>query len=728
MATSYTSLLGLALPVTGELQGAWGDVVNDSITSLLDGAVAGTTTLSTDGDVTLTTTTGAANQARQAILLCSGARTAIRTITAPAHSKIYTIINATTGGFDVKIVGVGPTTGISIPAGFSATVAWNGSDFIDATTFFNVAPAFGSLTAGRVVYTDANKKLATSANLLFDATTLTLGANPVLSAGTANGVAYANGSKVLTTGSALTFDGANFGLGASPTAYSSYRVQTITGPNSTYGGLIDLAVSDRSSIFRIQNDLNTSQIGTLTAHPLVFNYNASEQMRLTSTGLGIGTSSPAYKLDVSGSDGVTARIKSTSGSTGNYAQLTLDSYNNYSGSGQAYIRGVSSASSNSNTDLSFGVNSSGFGAPFEAMRLNASGNLGLGVTPSAWDSTFKAFQVGSMGAVSAYTVSPNLAFSVNNVFSGGGNKYIGSGYATLYQQSSTNGNHAWYTAPSGNAGNAISFTQAMTLDASGNLGVGTTSPDGKLVVLGTAGSNPYSHFKDASGADFFIQAVGNSDCRTGTASNHPWLMFTNGTERARIDSSGNFVVGDTSANGRLGSVSSLNGKVLYGFSTASAGFTDAILVSEFRSYSPNNTTARFLYCGDNAAERFTIRSNGGLANYQANNVNLSDRREKTNFSPAKSYLETICAIPVQTFNYIDQNMEEDPGLTLGVAAQDVQSVAPELVMESNWGTEDNPKMRLSIYQTDLQYALMRCIQEQQAIIESLKARLDAANL
>ena len=70
-------------------------------------------------------------------------------------------------------------------------------------------------------------------------------------------------------------------------------------------------------------------------------------------------------------------------------------------------------------------------------------------------------------------------------------------------------------------------------------------------------------------------------------------------------------------------------------------------------------------------------------------------------------------------------MEDDPGLTLGVVAQDVQAVAPELVMESNWGTEDEPKQRLSIYQTDLQYALMKCIQEQQAMIETLKADVAA---
>ena len=125
----------------------------------------------------------------------------------------------------------------------------------------------------------------------------------------------------------------------------------------------------------------------------------------------------------------------------------------------------------------------------------------------------------------------------------------------------------------------------------------------------------------------------------------------------------------------------------------------------------------------NTTLRTSIRSNGGIANYSANDVNLSDRREKTNFAPAKSYLDVICAIPVQTFNYIDQNLEDDPGLTLGVVAQDVQSVAPELVSESNWGTADDPKIRLSIYQTDLQYALMKCIQEQQSLIQSLTDRI-----
>ena len=77
---------------------------------------------------------------------------------------------------------------------------------------------------------------------------------------------------------------------------------------------------------------------------------------------------------------------------------------------------------------------------------------------------------------------------------------------------------------------------------------------------------------------------------------------------------------------------------------------------------------------------------------------------------------------VKTFLFNDQT---DSDLNLGVIAQDVQAVCPELITESNWGTEENPKMRLAIYQTDLQYALMKCIQEQQVLITTLTARITA---
>ena len=129
MTTGNTTLLGLALPVEGELDGTWGDVVNDSITSLVDSAVAGTTTLSADADVTLTTTALAANQARQAVLLWTASNGGTtRNITAPAQSKPYIVINAGTGSIVLR--GAGPTTGVTIVSGEKCLAAWNGSDFV----------------------------------------------------------------------------------------------------------------------------------------------------------------------------------------------------------------------------------------------------------------------------------------------------------------------------------------------------------------------------------------------------------------------------------------------------------------------------------------------------------------------------------------------------------------------------------------------------------------------
>jgi len=130
MATAYTSLLGLALPVTGELSGTWGNTVNTEITALLDSAIAGTTTISSDADVTLTTTTGAANTSRQVILLWTAGGTVTRNITAPAQSKTYVVINKTSSTQSIVLRGVGPTTGVTVSAGSSAICAWNGVDFV----------------------------------------------------------------------------------------------------------------------------------------------------------------------------------------------------------------------------------------------------------------------------------------------------------------------------------------------------------------------------------------------------------------------------------------------------------------------------------------------------------------------------------------------------------------------------------------------------------------------
>jgi hypothetical protein len=144
MPTSYTSLLGLALPVTGELSGTWGDTVNDYITQYLDGAVAGTQTISgSQTSVTLSKTTGsslsqvgsgATGSSQYSVINCTGSPASLLTITAPAASKPYIVINATSTNQQVKLVGAGPTTGVTLEAGEKAVVAWNGSDFTKVAT------------------------------------------------------------------------------------------------------------------------------------------------------------------------------------------------------------------------------------------------------------------------------------------------------------------------------------------------------------------------------------------------------------------------------------------------------------------------------------------------------------------------------------------------------------------------------------------------------------------
>ena len=204
-------------------------------------------------------------------------------------------------------------------------------------------------------------------------------------------------------------------------------------------------------------------------------------------------------------------------------------------------------------------------------------------------------------------------------------------------------------------------------------------------------------------------------------------MLSDGDGNPRLigNGSGDFAIGRNPVANIALALSRANtaDETLYAVNTASSGVTTSITSFSFNGYSPNNTSARFLYCGDTTAERLTIRSNGGIANYSANNVNLSDQREKKNIEIAGNYLDKICQIPVKTFLLNDQTDED---LNLGVIAQDVQAVCPELVTESDWASKgEEPKMRLSIYQTDLQYALMKSIQELKTIVDAQATEITA---
>ena len=137
MASSYTTLLGLVLPVTGELTNTWGSAVNSSLTQLVEDSIAGSVSQSvTSADWTLTTTAGGvANQARLAILIATGTPGTTRYIYAPQLSKMYVVVNNCTDQSSVYIRGgtsASFTTGVEIEALGSALVAWDStaSDFV----------------------------------------------------------------------------------------------------------------------------------------------------------------------------------------------------------------------------------------------------------------------------------------------------------------------------------------------------------------------------------------------------------------------------------------------------------------------------------------------------------------------------------------------------------------------------------------------------------------------
>ena len=229
MPTSYTSLLGLALPVTGELSGTWGDTVNNYITGYVDASVAGAQTISgSQTAVTLSITngtslsqagSGSTGSSQYMIINCTGNPAGLLTITAPASSKAYIVINGTSTSQSVKIVGAGPTTGVTIPTGQRALVAWNGSDFVQVG-----ASAGGSNT--QVQY-NSSGALAGSANLTFDGTTLTAGGlnNTAL---TASKPVFSDASKNLVSTGTVPVDQGGTGL-ATTTAYSV----VFTGTTST---------------------------------------------------------------------------------------------------------------------------------------------------------------------------------------------------------------------------------------------------------------------------------------------------------------------------------------------------------------------------------------------------------------------------------------------------------------------------------------------------------------
>jgi len=477
-----------------------------------------------------------------------------------------------------------------------------------------------ALTANKPVFTDANKKLTSSGTVPTDQ------GGTGLTSFTANGVVYASSSSALATGSALTFDGASLvGTG-------KFQSQVMRIKDASFSELyFSTADTGGNGALSYNHSLNA----------LAFYANGSTQMTLTSTGLGIGTSSPGYRLDVVGT-GVRLSNSPVGGPT-----FFL---NNTSGTS---FKSQITWTSNGTGKWSFGLDPSAAGtnslfwydevASLTRMILDASGNLGLGITPSAW-SGVKALQVNSGASLAGDTA--NLYLNTNAYYNGSNWVYATTNYANRYQAGT--GFHAWYNAPSGTAGNAITFTQAMTLDASGNLLVGTTTQTGTFNVTYTGTAQPVS----------YVYASNSS--------------FTNAVVRASM--------AGTSTSAQL-----------------------------------------FLGINSNTSAVFYVNGGGAIYSTSTSITAISDRRLKENIRDLDDGLNAVMALKPRKFDW-KAGRGANIKNTRGFIAQEFEQVFPDMIREWLDPAPEGEEPYKAV-NADLIPTLVKAIQEQQALIQSLTDRI-----
>jgi len=379
--------------------------------------------------------------------------------------------------------------------------------------------------------------------------------------------------------------------------------------------------------------------------------------------------------------------------------------------------------------FTIGVDASG--GTTERLRITSAGLVGVGNSSPSNDLDVLKTAAGStttarIGAT-ATTGANNATLILNNG---------GSGNATLRfdYESSTNRASIGVLSSDQKLTFGTAGSTAMTIDASQRVGIGTAVP-GELLSVNSSPSNAAISIR-TGGASFNSVVKFNADdtnyAGIGLENTALVMRCSNSstpTERARIDSSGRLLVGTTSSFGSyLTQIAytgaSTNG--LYVRSTSSSGDGSMLLQLE-RASTPNNTVPA-IYYADQTAARFELRNNGGLANYQANNVNLSDRNSKKDIAPVVGTWDCIKEWEIVNYRYKDQ--PDDAALNLGVIAQQVAEICPEVItvfQEAKEATEDKPAQeeRLGVKEQQMYWMAIKALQEAQVRIETLEAEVAA---
>ena len=653
-----------------------------------------------------------------------------------AYTNLITLTASNTPTLALTSTGVGTINNMSIGATTASTGAFTTLTSNGATTFTagtaSTTTGTGTLVitgglgvSGRINAANFDGIVGANTAAAGSFTTLSASSTVTLSGGTANGVAYLDGSKVLTTGSALVFDGTNLGVGNAPAAWSLSGLSAVQ--------VKDVSLAGFSNAMYLNNNVYYNGgwkfIGTgyglqYTADrgTGAFSWNIStasgtagnaisftQAMTLDASGnLGIGTTTPANKLDVSGASGSLARFKST----GNYSTVIADNTSTTGGGAFAVYKqgvqvglfGVSGAilgdtSTNimifteTGSDLNFATN--GSGTPKARLSTNANGIFTVG-------------NVGSVGALGGDYATIG-AWGQNG---GGLRIYRGTGAGTPIGTIYADGGGLFLST---NEAQPMMFstnsTERARIDSSGNLGVGTTSPATKLDV--NAGTTGRFRFTENSGTliDHINGAASAFAASYQRAASYGWGIGSALPPTAMtLDSSGNLLVGTTSK--LTGGVDGLD------INTAGESgitFAKSGTVKNYFYLITNESAFQWQTVSGVAVNIISSTNGVTLANGGTSWGSLSDERKKDIIEPITDATTKVSSLRAVIGKY---KTEEDGIRRTMLIAQDVQAVLPEAVVENADGD-------LILQYTDTIPLLVAAIKEQQALITQLTARITA---
>ncbi len=514
----------------------------------------------------------------------------------------------------------------------------------------------------------------------------------------------------------LVFDGNDLGIGT-------------TAPASAAGNTAGLHIKNSAPYIRLQDDTGTVADWEIYAFDdkLHFYDNTDSAIRMTIDGdgaVGLGDTSPDCKLVVStggstasqgdtdllvrhnSATGTTAQVQILAGNAG-YSNLYLSDTDSYSVGGFIY--------NHSSNYLATNVNGS------ERMRLDSSGNVGIGVSPAS----------------AASTTRLHIANSASTAIL----QLTGAGVGTAATDGGEiacddNGDFRLRNFESGNMQFFNNGSEAMRIDSSGDLGVGTDNPYAKINAAGHIRAENSAFLggrEDAGNPTFSFHD--DSDTGMFNVASNILCFATGGSERMRIDSSGLLCVGRTST---------LNDAVTLEVDKGSADGNSLVVVNAYSGgrvfgiqsrFSESTNDTGYLYSGyqtngTNLDEKFSVKGDGTVGSATNTYGGISDLKLKQDISDSSSQWEDVKAIKVRKYrmkNLVAQ--DSSAPYFLGVIAQELETAGMNNLVYENDDVDadmvDQGTTTKHVKYSILYMKAVKALQEAQTRIETLEAKVEA---